>query len=90
MLKRRCHASYFDGSINMECVSTLIECVITIQIAVHCHAGYGRTGIAIASILIALKGMTAYQVIKQIREKRYLSLAGIIFIIKVPHIIDLR
>ena len=48
----------------------LISRLLTIQIAVHCHAGYGRTGIAIASILIALRGMTGLQVIRQIRERR--------------------
>lgn len=41
-----------------------------VQIAVHCHAGYGRTGIAIASIMIALRGMTGLEVITQIRARR--------------------
>lgn len=89
-MKRNCHAYYLDCSIDMKCVSTLIERVITIQIAVHCHAGYGRTGIAIASILIALKGMTAHQVIKQIREKRYQLDSRIMLILEIHHIIDLR
>lgn len=40
------------------------------KIAVHCHAGYGRTGIAIAAILIALKGMESAEVISLIRQKR--------------------
>lgn len=41
------------------------------QIAVHCHAGYGRTGIAIAAILISLRGMTGLEVINLIRQKRF-------------------
>ena len=47
-----------------------IHCLIA-QIAVHCHAGYGRTGIAIASIMIALRGMTGLEAITQIRARRY-------------------
>ena len=42
----------------------------SIQIAVHCHAGYGRTGLVIASILVMTKNMTAQQAVALVREKR--------------------
>lgn len=40
------------------------------QIAVHCHAGYGRTGLVIASILVMMKNLTAQQAVALVREKR--------------------
>jgi protein-tyrosine phosphatase len=40
------------------------------KIAIHCHAGYGRTGIAIACILIKLQGITSDDVIRMIRSQR--------------------
>ena len=40
------------------------------KIAVHCHAGYGRTGITIAAVLIAIEGNDADTVIQLIRSKR--------------------
>ena len=40
------------------------------KIAVHCHAGYGRTGITIAAVLIAVEGNDADTVIQLIRSKR--------------------
>ena len=40
------------------------------KIAVHCHAGYGRTGITIAAVLIAVEGTDADTVIQLIRSKR--------------------
>lgn len=40
------------------------------KIAIHCHAGYGRTGIAIACILIKLQGISSDDVIRMIRTRR--------------------
>jgi protein-tyrosine phosphatase len=40
------------------------------KIAVHCHAGFGRTGLAIACILIAHFDKTSKDAIKIVREKR--------------------
>lgn len=40
------------------------------QIAVHCHAGYGRTGMAIACILIVKDQVESAQVIQFIRNRR--------------------
>lgn len=40
------------------------------KIAVHCHAGFGRTGLAIACILIAKDLLEASQVIQFIRLRR--------------------
>jgi len=40
------------------------------KIAIHCHAGYGRTGIAIACILIKLQGISSADVIRMIRMRR--------------------
>jgi protein-tyrosine phosphatase len=40
------------------------------KIAVHCHAGYGRTGMIIACILIAKEGMAAEDVISYVRDRR--------------------
>ena len=41
------------------------------KIAVHCHAGFGRTGLTIACILIAFFGMNGQEAIDLVREKRY-------------------
>ncbi|CAM9647980.1 unnamed protein product, partial [Choristocarpus tenellus] len=40
------------------------------QIAVHCHAGYGRTGLVIASLLVFTKNLTAAQAISLVRDRR--------------------
>lgn len=40
------------------------------RIAVHCHAGYGRTGIVIACILIVRYSMTSIAAISHVRDKR--------------------
>jgi len=40
------------------------------RIAVHCHAGYGRTGIVIACILIVRYSMTSIAAIAHVRDKR--------------------
>ncbi len=41
------------------------------KIAVHCHAGFGRTGLAIACILIAKDQLESSSVITFIRNRRY-------------------
>ncbi|RYH31279.1 hypothetical protein EON65_03015 [archaeon] len=41
-----------------------------LQIAVHCHAGFGRTGLAIACILIAKDLLECSQVIQFVRHRR--------------------
>ena len=40
------------------------------KIAVHCHAGFGRTGLTIACVLIAYSGMSGESAIQLVREKR--------------------
>jgi protein tyrosine phosphatase len=40
------------------------------KIAVHCHAGYGRTGIAIACIIMAKDHVESSQVVRFIRIRR--------------------
>lgn len=40
------------------------------KVAVHCHAGFGRTGIVIASIMMAQHRLEAENTISIIREKR--------------------
>ena len=40
------------------------------KVAVHCHAGFGRTGLIIGCILIAKMGITAEEAIALIRQKR--------------------
>lgn len=47
-----------------------LRCGKCLQIAVHCHAGYGRTGLVIASILVFIKNLTAEQAIALVRDKR--------------------
>lgn len=51
------------------------EMLVTIKeeggkVLVHCHAGYGRTGIVIACYLIYETSFTTEEIIKIIREKR--------------------
>ena len=36
----------------------------------HCHAGYGRTGLVIASILVMMSNLPALQAVALVREKR--------------------
>jgi len=40
------------------------------KIAVHCHAGRGRTALIICAYLIYSRNMTAEQAIKHFKEKR--------------------
>ncbi|CAM9319495.1 unnamed protein product [Ectocarpus fasciculatus] len=44
------------------------------KIAVHCHAGYGRTGLVIASILVMMNNLPPQQAVALVREKRPTSL----------------
>ena len=44
------------------------------KICVHCHAGFGRTGIIIACILINLENITAEEAIKRVRSARQRSI----------------
>jgi protein tyrosine phosphatase len=52
------------------------------QVAVHCHAGFGRTGIVIASIMMAKYRYDAERTISIIRQKRCnsLGLADLIYL----------
>jgi protein tyrosine phosphatase domain-containing protein 1 len=40
------------------------------KVLVHCHAGYGRTGIVLACYMLYDSMKTLDQVVKEIREKR--------------------
>ncbi|CAN0166176.1 unnamed protein product [Hapterophycus canaliculatus] len=40
------------------------------QIAVHCHAGYGRTGLVIASVIVMMKNLPPQQAVALVRDKR--------------------
>ncbi|CAN0454717.1 unnamed protein product, partial [Discosporangium mesarthrocarpum] len=40
------------------------------QIAVHCHAGFGRTGLVIASALVFTRSLTARQAVALVRSRR--------------------
>lgn len=40
------------------------------KILVHCHAGFGRTGLAIACILIALDSLDSEEAINRVRQRR--------------------
>lgn len=40
------------------------------KIAVHCHAGFGRTGLAIACMLIAHFNMSSKDAILTVRKNR--------------------
>ena len=41
------------------------------RVAIHCHAGLGRTGVLIAAYLIYSKRMEGDEAIALVREKRY-------------------
>ncbi|ETN70209.1 dual specificity phosphatase, catalytic domain protein, partial [Necator americanus] len=40
------------------------------NIAVHCHAGHGRTGTAIAACLMRIQGLTPREAVELVRSKR--------------------
>lgn len=40
------------------------------KVLVHCHAGYGRTGIVLACYIIFVSTKTAEEAVKEIRKKR--------------------
>ncbi|PIO72253.1 dual specificity phosphatase, catalytic domain protein [Teladorsagia circumcincta] len=40
------------------------------KVAVHCHAGHGRTGMVIAACLMLLRGMTPREAVDFVRQKR--------------------
>lgn len=45
------------------------------KICVHCHAGFGRTGIVIACILISIENITAEEAIARVRSTRQRSIS---------------
>lgn len=48
-------------------VSSRLECG---KVAIHCHAGHGRTGMVIAATLMFSNKMTAYQAVEVVRGSR--------------------
>nr|CDJ92436.1 Dual specificity phosphatase domain containing protein [Haemonchus contortus] len=40
------------------------------KVAVHCHAGHGRTGMVIAACLMLVRGMTPREAVDVVRQKR--------------------
>jgi len=40
------------------------------KVAVHCHAGYGRTGIVVACLALILENLTAKEAVALVRKKR--------------------
>ncbi|KAK6013561.1 dual specificity phosphatase, catalytic domain protein [Ostertagia ostertagi] len=40
------------------------------KVAVHCHAGHGRTGMVIAACMMLLRGMTPREAVDFVRQKR--------------------
>ncbi|CAI4221835.1 unnamed protein product [Auanema sp. JU1783] len=47
------------------------------KLAIHCHAGHGRTGMVIAAIVMYTKNMTAFESVKLVRSKRSQSVQSI-------------
>jgi protein tyrosine phosphatase domain-containing protein 1 len=41
------------------------------KVAVHCHAGFGRTGIVVACLALILLDLTAEDAVALVRSKRY-------------------
>ena len=52
------------------CVGCARSAGCAAQVAVHCHAGYGRTGILIACILVHRLGLNAEAAINTVRQRR--------------------
>ena len=40
------------------------------QVAVHCHAGFGRTGIVVACLLVALDWCAGLEAVRIVRKQR--------------------
>lgn len=49
---------------------TLVIKVLKMKVLVHCHSGYGRTGIVIACFKVFNDHLTAKEAVRQVREKR--------------------
>lgn len=47
------------------------------KVAVHCHAGLGRTGVLIACYLVYSRRLTGDQAISFVREKRYVMTSDV-------------
>jgi protein-tyrosine phosphatase len=43
------------------------------KVAIHCHAGFGRTGIVVACLMIARSGTPANDAVTTVRQKRYIE-----------------
>jgi protein tyrosine phosphatase domain-containing protein 1 len=56
-------------------INIMKDMLVTIQeekkkVLVHCHAGYGRTGIVIACYMITVSNKSAEEIVAEIRSKR--------------------
>ncbi|CAD5220198.1 unnamed protein product [Bursaphelenchus okinawaensis] len=59
------------------------------KIAVHCHAGLGRTGTLIACYLVMAEGMTASEALELVREKRPNSVQSMEQVVVVGQVEDI-
>jgi protein tyrosine phosphatase domain-containing protein 1 len=61
-----------NGKVKLShCQILFINSEIKFKVAIHCHAGLGRTGLFIACYLIYKFRMSANDAIYYIRDKRY-------------------
>jgi len=67
---------WVDMSIpSLERMLRLVQCICfhvdrQQRVSIHCHAGYGRTGIAIACYFVYAYGLDAEKAIRSVRERR--------------------
>ncbi|KAK6747180.1 hypothetical protein RB195_000413 [Necator americanus] len=54
----------------VDIVTVMVHELIRGNIAVHCHAGHGRTGTAIAACLMRTQGLTPREAVELVRSKR--------------------
>lgn len=67
-LRPACESVYADGAWDRICAVLAAAEAAGEKVAVHCSAGAGRTGLVLAAFLVAHKGLSAEQAVREVRD----------------------